>query len=110
MIARCTPWGTIILGKDFYRLTPTEQDAVLAHERGHIAHRHAWKRIWWFVTLRAFFKTQEFFDECRKHEKEADRYAVERGHRAGLVSVLFRLQLHVKSPELEDRLENLHVR
>lgn len=112
MIARSTPWGAIQFGDEFYRLTDLEQCAVIAHEEGHIHHRHAWKRIKWVLTLRAFRDQKGFFEMCEAQELEADRYAVERGHAAGLISFLFRAGLHVKSdgyPTHKQRIEAIHV-
>jgi Zn-dependent protease with chaperone function len=111
MIARSTPWGSIQFGEAFDKLTPLEQAAVIAHERGHIVHRHAIKRLLWVLTLRAVFQTEKFFEMCEKQEMEADRYAVSRGHRAGLISFLFRSNLHVKSagyPTHKQRIEAIH--
>lgn len=107
MIARSTPWGTVQLGEDFYRLSKLEQAAVIAHEEGHIHHRHALKRLWWLVS----FQWEGFLERCEAQELEADRYAVERGHAAGLISFLFRLGLHVKSdgyPTVRQRIEAIH--
>ena len=108
MIARSTLWGTIQLGDDFYRLTELEQNAVLSHEEGHIRNRHALKRLWWLVS----FQWKGFFERCEAQEIEADRYAVEHGHAAGLISFLFRCQMHVKSagyPTHKQRIEAIHV-
>ena len=90
VIACSTLWGTVILGKDFYNLSPLEQEAVYAHEKGHIHHFHAWKRLWWMITLRAFFNTEGFFNVCAVQELEADTYAAARGHTVGLVLFLHR--------------------
>ena len=112
-VAYSTPWGTIRLGPAFHHLPAREQQAVLAHERGHIVHRHAFKRLAWLVTLRAFFRTEAFFAECRRQELEADHYAAQQGHAAGLISFLFRRQLHVESPDYpssRERVEALRVR
>ena len=111
MIARSTPWGSIQFGAQFDNLTPAEQAAIVAHERGHIAHRHALKRLLWLVTLRAVFQSDKFFAMCEKQELEADWYAVVRGHRYGLVSFLLRSNLHVKSagyPTHQQRIEAIH--
>jgi hypothetical protein len=114
MIARSTLWGTIQTGKEFCRLSPIEQQAVMAHEEGHLVFRHAWIRLGWFVTLRAFFKQDEFFEMCARQEAEADWYAVACGHAPGLISFLLRLQPDVKSdgyPTARQRLEAIrHVR
>jgi hypothetical protein len=107
MIARSTPWGTIQFGDAFYQLTELEQCAVIAHEQGHIHHRHALKRLWWLVS----FQWKGFFERCEAQELEADQYAAERGHAAGLISFLFRQGLHVKSdgyPTHKQRIEAIH--
>lgn len=109
MIARCTPWGTIWLGDDFYKFNAEQQAAIIAHEEGHIAHYHALIRLWWIVSLRAFRQTEHFLYLCQQHELEADAYAAERGHGPALESVLSTLWTCVKSPELKERLEKLHV-
>lgn len=109
MIARSTLWGTIQLGDAFYTLSELEQSAILSHEYGHIVHYHAWKRLWWLVS----FQWHGFFQRCEAQELEADRYAVERGHAPGLISFLFRQQMHVKSPgypTARRRIEAIHVR
>ena len=59
--ARVTPWGTIQTGSQFDALSVFEQNAILAHERGHLYHKHVRTRLLWFVTLRAFFRTEAFF-------------------------------------------------
>jgi hypothetical protein len=112
MIARSTLWGTIQLGDAFYRLTELEQRAIIAHEEGHIFYRHAWTRLKWILTLRAFRHYDRFLLLCAWQEFEADRYAVERGHGPGLISFLFRGNLHVKSagyPTHKQRIEAIHV-
>ena len=109
MIARSTLWGTIQLGDGFYRLSDLELAAIVAHEEGHIHHRHALKRLWWMVS----FRWKGFSQRCEAQEMEADRYAVERGHAPGLISFLFRQQMHVKSPgypTARRRIEAIHVR
>lgn len=113
MIARSTLWGTVQTGKEFCRLSPLEQMAIYAHEDGHIFYRHAWARLWWLLTLRAFFRQDEFFSLCETQEIEADQYAARRGHGPGLISFLLRLQPDVKSdgyPTARQRLEAIrHV-
>jgi hypothetical protein len=107
MIARSTLWGTIQLGEDFYCLSELEQQAVIAHEQGHIRHRHALRRLWWLVS----FQWKGFLERCEAQELEADRYAVERGHAPGLISFLFRQGLHVKLdgyPTHRQRIEAIH--
>jgi hypothetical protein len=108
MIARSTLWGTIQLGDVFYTLSELEQAAILSHEYGHIVHRHAWKRLWWIVS----FQWRGFLQRCEAQELEADAYAAARGHAPGLISFLFRQQMHVKSPgypTARRRIEAIHV-
>jgi Zn-dependent protease with chaperone function len=109
MIARSTLWGTIQIGDDFYLLTEQEQCAVLSHEQGHIYHRHAWKRLARLLT----FRWNGFYAMCEAQEREADRYAAERGHAAGLISFLLRSPLDAKSdgyPTHRQRIGAIHVR
>lgn len=96
--ARSTPWGTIQIGDRFKELSEKEQAAVLAHEHGHIHHRHALRRLGWILTLRAFRKPDEFFALCEAQELEADRYAAKAGHSVGLIAFLLRRKSRVKSP------------
>ena len=111
MIARSTLWGTIQFGAGFYLLTDLEQRAVVAHEQGHIFHRHALKRLWWIISLRAFFNWDGFLKMCESQELEADHYAVDHGHFAGLYYFLYRQSRDVKYPgypSIKDRLEAIH--
>lgn len=88
--ARTTPWGTIQVGLLFAKLSPAEQEAVLAHERGHIAFGHAWTRLRWLLTLRAIRCPAQYFDLCARQEIEADRWALLEGHGAALARVIAR--------------------
>lgn len=112
MIARSTLWGTIQLGDDFYLLPPEEQFAVLAHEQGHIYHRHAWKRLKWILTFRAILHWDDFLMLCEKQELEADRYAVDKGYGTGLLQFLkWQYPLNSKAlgyPTAQQRIENIH--
>lgn len=113
MIARSTLWGSVQLGEAFYHLSEREQNAVVAHEYGHIHHRHAWTRLKWIVTLRALRRYDDFLAMCEAQEFEADEYAVDLGHAPGLISFLLRQQRHVKSdgyPTSQQRLEAIYVR
>jgi Zn-dependent protease with chaperone function len=109
MIARSTLWGTVQIGEAFHLLSEAQQRAVIAHERGHIHHRHALKRLWWMIS----FQWKGFFERCEAQELEADQYAAQHGHKEGLVSFLTRWSQPVKAdgyPTVEQRLENLsHV-
>src|SRR5882672_10222466 len=113
MIARSTLWGTIQYGESFFLLSEREKRAVIAHERGHIHHKHAWIRFKWILTFREIRDWKGFLAMCEAQELEADRYAIDRGHTAGLISFLLRLSLHTKSdgyPTVRQRLEAIHVR
>lgn len=107
MIACSTPWGTIRKGKDFFLLTEREQKAIIAHENGHIWHFHAWKRLWYLVTLRAVFRPESFFAMCETQEFEADKYAADHGHADGLVTFLLRNPSSVKSPGYPSNAERI---
>jgi Zn-dependent protease with chaperone function len=104
--AYTTPWGTIRTGSLFEKLTPREQLAVKAHERGHIVHKHAWKRMLWVFSFYALFHREKYFAMCRAQEFEADRYAVKTGHAAGLAMALGRIA-SVKTDTHPSRKERL---
>jgi Zn-dependent protease with chaperone function len=89
--AYSTPWGTIRTGALFEKLTPREQAAVQAHERGHIVHKHVLKRMLWLFSGYAVFHQEKYYAMCRAQEFEADSYAVKTGHAAGLAMVLTRI-------------------
>lgn len=110
-VARSTPWGTIQIGDRFRFLSPQEKGAVLAHERGHIAGRHALKRLKWLITLRAFRDLDGFLRMCEMQEYEADQYAVREGHKVGLQVFLAKrigLPAGPGYPSALNRLEALH--
>lgn len=90
--AHATPWGTIRTGSLFTRLSPDEQAAVLAHERGHIAHGHALTRLRWVLTFKAFRHPERYFAMCAKQELEADRWALLEGHGQALARLIARFK------------------
>lgn len=106
--ARVTPWGTIQTGDQFGRLPAFEQQAILAHERGHLHHKHVRRRLLWFFTLRAFFQTEKFFAMCEAQELEADQYAKTCGYGPGLIAYLL-VHAHDGRPSISKRLRALHV-
>lgn len=104
--ARVTPWGTIQIGQHFDLLPYDQQQAVIAHERGHLKHRHVWKRVKWLV-WRGF---KGFDAMCAEQELEADSYAKSLGHGGALASFLVEhVRMTAKGyPSVIRRLENLH--
>jgi|SRR5580765_3075749 len=86
--ARSTPWGTVQVGPYFELLPQEMQIAVLAHEEGHIFHKHALKRILWVISLCAFFNKEKYWLMCEAQELEADKYAADHGHARGLAAYL----------------------
>lgn len=82
------PWSMIVIGRYFDRLSPLEQAATLAHERGHLAKGHTRARIVWLAKCRWLHSSFATF--TRAQEFEADDYAVARGHAAGLIKLLAR--------------------
>jgi Zn-dependent protease with chaperone function len=108
--ARATPWHTIQTGDLMAVLSDHERDAVIAHERGHLVHWHAEKRLLWFITLRVRFDWEGFLAMCERQELEADRYAIRKGHGNGLRTFLLRHGNRRKAlgyPCLSERLEAL---
>ncbi|HDR9098882.1 TPA: M48 family metalloprotease [Burkholderia vietnamiensis] len=111
--ARATPWHTVQTGDLMGHLTSSEQAAVIAHERGHLAHWHAEKRLMWFLTLAVFWNWHGFLRMCERQELEADRYAISCGHGRGLRMFLIKhgsRRKHLGYPCLHKRLEALDVR
>ena len=71
------------------QLTEAEQAAILAHEEGHKAHRHALKNL-----ARACLFIRRPLKLVMQQEIEADDYAAERGHAEALASALRKLSGH----------------
>ena len=78
----------IVLGRYASLLEPFERDAIVAHETGHIARRHAAKRLVRLVIGR----WSGLMELCRQQEIEADAYAVRSGHALGLISFLSKVR------------------
>jgi Zn-dependent protease with chaperone function len=68
------------------RVTPEEMDAMLCHERGHIAHRHSIQNL--FLSCLLIPRSRKRFEA---QELEADDYAASRGHGPALASSLRKL-------------------
>ena len=76
----------IVTGRQFERLDDFEQAAVIAHEMGHIFHRHALHRLWWLIS----FQWDNIKLRCSAQEYEADAFAKQHGHVDGLIHFLKR--------------------
>lgn len=110
-IARSTLWGTIQTTDRFYALPIEQQIAVSMHEAAHIKRKHAWKRLGWILTGKAFRQPDRFFEMCAAQELEADSYVRDSGYGRELATFLI---LHVRGatlgyPSVSNRLENLNV-
>src|SRR5450830_814611 len=85
------------------KLSPAEVDAVLAHELGHFKHRHILKRLigandalalllfMLVVPVFSFFVSPLMARMSRRHEFEADAYAVAQTDGQALASALLKL-------------------
>jgi Zn-dependent protease with chaperone function len=100
-----TVGAVVVTGRHFDSLTAEEQSAVVAHENGHVFHRHASRRIWWLVSG----QWSDMAHRCREQEFEADIYAAELGHYAGLCLFLSRVRSNGSTlhPSSDDRAANL---
>lgn len=98
-IAYMTLTGRVRVTPAFYRLQKFEQQAVLAHEEGHKVNNDAWHRLWWILSLRAFFQPDKYWTMCVAQEYRADAYAKKLGHAKGLCSFLDKL-LHPNKSSL----------
>ena len=76
-------WKTIYTGKLFDRYPAWQQQAILAHEEGHICGNHAQWRL-----LCLLFCPFLFIYVARIQEYLADRYAVNMGHGPALYQFL----------------------
>lgn len=74
-------------------LAADELAAVVAHERGHLAHGHAWRNLARSCLFLRSSEARDFLQEC-----EADDYAAARGHADALSRALRRV-----SPSTVDR-------
>lgn len=68
------------------KVTPEEMEALLCHERGHIAHRHNV-----FNLMRSCLLIPRSARLHQRQELEADDYAAVRGHAKALASALYKL-------------------
>ena len=95
----------VVVGRYFDNLTLPEQAAVIAHERGHVFHCHASRRIWWLLSG----QWADLAFRCREQEFECDIYAAELGHYAGLCAFLSLVRVNGSTlhPSSDDRLGNL---
>lgn len=71
------------------RVTPEEMKALLAHEQGHIAHRHNIRNL-----LLACFFIPRTAARHRRQEMEADAYAARHADAAALASALRKLSFN----------------
>lgn len=78
----------VFVGEDVAAmLTPAELEAVVAHERGHMALGHPWRNL---ARSCAFMRRDAGRDWA--DELEADDYAAARGHGPALASALRKLR------------------
>lgn len=71
------------------RVSPNEMQAMLSHERGHIAHRHNLKNL---LLVCVFIPRGAAM--YQRQELEADDYAADRGHALALASALRKLSFN----------------
>lgn len=81
------------------------------HEAAHIKHKHAWKRLGWILTGKAFFRTERFFAMCAAQELEADSHVRDSGYGRELAAFLISRGMSAAPgyPSVRSRLENLNV-
>jgi Zn-dependent protease with chaperone function len=108
IIAHALGFGTIVVGRFFYRLPKIEQDAIIAHEVGHLVNHHVRQRVLWALQLRWLW-CENFSDMLRDHEFEADAFAVESGHAEGLLAFISRLTPAPLYPSPQERIVRIHA-
>jgi len=100
-------WKKIIVGNNFFRFPPREQQAILLHEVGHCKLRHLEKRIastWWVVIA-----PRRLIELCVEQEFQADRYAAAHGYGDDLARAFSRIrgESNLLHPPLEERRRRL---
>jgi hypothetical protein len=97
----------VVTGRYFEHLALNEQLAIIAHERGHIYHRHQLKRLWWVIS----FQWRGMAEKCKLQELQADKYAVLVGCADGLVSFLKQFGPHESPlhPTQELRIQEIEL-
>jgi Zn-dependent protease with chaperone function len=100
-----TAGAVIVTGRFFDELHADEQKAIIAHEQGHLYHRHLLKRLWWLVS----FQWRDLAARARAQEFEADLYAATKGFADGMISFLERIHPHENPlhPTPEARIEEI---
>ena len=105
-IIALSAFGHVVTGKRFHHCQEDEKHAIIAHEMGHIFHRHALKRILRLI----FMKWDGLAEYCKRQELEADMYAASKGHGRAMVNFLARQKNHSSPlhPTPRERIENLN--
>lgn len=100
-----TAFGVVLVGARFEILSRIEQEAVLAHEVGHIENHHTLKRWWWILSC----QWRKLGERCKNQELEADAYAADAGFGPGLVKFLRRTKFPESAwhPAYYDRVLNI---
>lgn len=83
----------VITGQGFWNYPDDEQLGILAHEQGHIEHRHGWDRPWMLLNWFLFKKKRSTIRaRCMAQEYEADEFVVACGYAQGFLHYLKRLK------------------
>jgi hypothetical protein len=80
-------WKEIVVGPDFFRFPPAEQQALLLHEAGHCLRFHVERRILAILT-----RPWAVAGLCRAQEYEADNFVRSAGRGLALASAFSRLR------------------
>lgn len=103
-------WKKIVVGPDFLRLPPAEQQAILVHEVGHCKMRHLEKRIASLWLL--LWSPTRLIQLCHEQEFQADRYAAGCGYGSALAQALGRFHSTGSGfwhPALAERIARLSI-
>jgi len=110
--AASSPWGWVFVGRYFKLLPKDEQDAILAHEEGHMVLSHTMTRLWWLVSFK-WMNHEAWMAATRDQEFEADAYAAHHGHKLALERFLMRYVKHPTAtpihPSNLDRIVRLNI-
>ena len=101
------PFAHVRVGPGFQKHPQDEQDAILAHEQGHIAGWHSAIRLLWAIAGLPLWAPKWVAYRCMEQELEADAYAFDRGHGLALIRALNSIRRLYPSRELDRRIARL---
>ncbi|MGN6657078.1 MAG: hypothetical protein ACTHJ9_17295 [Rhodanobacter sp.] len=101
------PVSWIRIGPGFLARPDDQCEAIIVHERGHIAGWHSLMRVLWLLVLLPMWAPEWVERQCLQQEFEADDYARRRGHGPALLRALKSMRGVYHDAFLDDRIARL---